>query len=242
MSQNRINKYVDSPIYFSGKLRSKSFLISDSKGNYVRKHSDLIEDFGYSIEFICKGGARFADQYYWLTRNLHNKVRQYGSIVLYIWLGTCDLTSKQGKYIDLRHNDDKVAISYLKFQIDRFLSVISGYPSVRIVFLEIPEYSIECYNRSRGHKDPKIFHSSDLVLTERISLVNEYIREINSCRGVRSPRFKFDLLNYRKAKRETTFKRTTLNFSNYNDGIHPNYRLARCWMKRIVVQILRDCV
>ena len=125
----------------------KPIFISDSKGNYIRNHSDLIEDFGYTIDFICKGGARFQDYYHWLTRNLHKKVHEFGNIVLFIWLGTCDLTSRQGKYIDLRHRDDATAISNLKFQIDRYCAFVSNFKTVKLVFLEIPPYSIEVWNR-----------------------------------------------------------------------------------------------
>ena len=71
MSQHRIRKYVDSSLHFTSKLVRKPILISDSKGNYIRNHSDRIENFGYTIDFICKGGARFQDYYHWLTRNLH---------------------------------------------------------------------------------------------------------------------------------------------------------------------------
>lgn len=242
MSQHRIKKYVESPLHYTSRIRSKPILISDSKGNYIKSHSDLIEDFGYSIDFVCRGGATFKDQYHWLERNLEKKVQYYGKIILYVWLGTCDLTSRQGKYIDLRHNDDGTSLAYLRCQIDRYLTFVSNFPSVKIVFLEIPPYSIQTWNACKGHKNPYSFHSQDLVLSERISIVNEYIRSVNEYSGVTSPKFRLDLLRYRKANRENSFKRTSLNFSNYNDGIHPNNLLARCWMKRIVAQIFRDCL
>ena len=95
-----------------------------------------------------------------------------------------------------------------------------------------------------GHRDPSSFHAHDLVLTKLIAIVNEYIRHINSLSSVTSPKFRLDLVRYRKSKRETSFKRVSLNFSSYNDGIHPNrlfLLLARCWMKRIIPQIFRNC-
>lgn len=239
---HRIQKYVESPFHFTSQIRRKPILISDSKGNYIKHNSDLIEDFGYSIEFVCRGGARFQDYFYWLQRNLQKKVDQFGNIALYIFLGTCDLTCRQGKYIDLRHDDDTTALSYLKFQIDRYLSFVSSFPSVKLIFLEIPPYSIQTWNTCKGHPEPYSFHPHDLVLTERISIINEYIRLVNGYSDVSSPKFRLDLVRYRKAKRDTTYKRTSLNFSLYNDGIHPNRLLARCWMKRIVAQIFKDCL
>lgn len=238
---SKLQKYVDTPIRVPGRLRKQPILISDSKGNYLRNHSDLIEQFGYNIEFQCRGGSRFADHFNWLWYNLQNKVDKYGQIILYVFLGTCDLSLKKGKYIELRHDDDRIAVTYLQHQINRFLNFVSNFPTVSIVFLEIPPYSLQVWNQSRGHRDPSSFRSQDLVLYERISLVNEYIKCINEQLGVVSPRFNLDLLRCRKAKGANQ-GRTSINFSNYKDGVHPKQLLARCWMKRIVLLIFRDCV
>ena len=242
MSQHRQKKFLDVPLQLDSPLYKKPVLVSDSKGNYLRCHSDIIEEFGYNFEFACKGGARFQDQYNWLTRNLPRLVQKYGDLVLYIWLGTCDLTNRRGRFIDLRHSDDNTAVSYIKNQIDKFISYISHYPTVKFVFLEIPPYSIEHWNRSKGHSHPSSFHQNDLVLTERINLVNDYIREINEKSEVVSPKFRFDLIRNRKSNRRTPYKRVSLNFASYKDGIHPDILLARCWMKRIIARVFIDCL
>ena len=176
----------------------------------------MINQFHYSLEFQCRGGARFQDYFYWLQHNLSNKVAQYGKIVLYVWLGTCDFTVKSDLqdptvshrnfkkkiYIQLRHETVSEAVSYLKYQTARYLSIISNFPSVSVVFLEVPPYSIKQWNRNKGHRD--IFHSQDLILSERMSLVNEYIRFVNENNSVTSPRFKIDLLIFRKSKDKQT--------------------------------------
>lgn len=239
MSQSKLQKYVDAPFHFYGRLKKQPILISDSKGNYLKYHSDLIEQFGYFIDFQCRSGARIADYFYWLQSNLHKKVQQFGNIVLYVWLGTCDLTCRKGKFIALRHDSDNLAVSYLKNQIDRYLSFVSKFPTVQLVFLEIPPYSIQAWNNSKGHRDPSVFLSQDLILYERIILVNEYIKEINFQRSVESPRFKLDLLRYRKSKNGD--QRKSINYNSYKDGIHPNPVLARYWMKRIIARIFIDC-
>lgn len=242
MSKHRQKKFLDVPLKLERSLSRKPILVSDSKGNYLKGHSDIIEEFGYSFEFACKGGARFQDQYYWLNRNLHKLVQKYGDLVLYVWLGTCDLTNRRGRFIDLRHTDDNTAVSYIKFQIDRFVSYISFFPTVKIVFLEIPPYSIEHWNRSKGHCRPADFHENDLILTERIALANDYIQEVNEKAGALSPKFKFDLVRNRKSNRKTPYKRVCLNFGSYKDGIHPDILLARCWMKRIIARVFKDCL
>ena len=98
-------------------------MLADSKGNYLKLYADLINQFRYSIEFQCRGGARFQDYFYWLQHNLSNKFAQYDKIVLYVWLGTCDFTVKSDlqdptvshrnfkkkNYIQLRHATDTEA-------------------------------------------------------------------------------------------------------------------------------------
>ena len=124
----------------------------------MRKHADLIKQFGYFIVFECTSGARFVDYYYWLQRMFSRKVRQYG----HCWLGTCDVTHfiesdsvekrKRHKFIELRHKPDNEAVQYLIYQINRYLRLISRFPTVKIIFLEIPPYSIRKWNETEGHK------------------------------------------------------------------------------------------
>lgn len=245
MSQSKLRKYIDRPLHFNGRLRSKPIILSDSKGFSLKQHLDLIEQFQENIIIECRPGARLQDYFHWLRRNLLRLVNNFGNITLYVFLGTCDLTVKKGKFTELRHTDDISAISYAKFQIERYISFVKQFTTVTLVFLEIPPYSIEAWNKAKGHRDPKNFHSQDFILLERIALVNEYIRIVNEKSSenrdlpLSSPRFKLDLLKFRKEKGGK--QRKTLNFSNYKDGIHPTCLLARCWMKRIVAQILTDC-
>lgn len=250
-TQAKLQKYVDRPIVFHGRLRKQPIIIADSKGNYLRQHgSDIFQSFCH-IEFECKGGARFAEYYNWLNRNLTSKVNQFGNIVLFVFLGTCELTkistfsrgsgyARVKRYIELRHSDDNTAFSYVRGQIDRFYQLVSNYPTVSIVFLEIPPYSIQEWNKYQGHPDPKSFLPQDLKLYERISIINDYIKLVNEFSSVKSPRFDLDLKRTRKSQGDS-HRRTSLNFSNYKDGIHPKPLLARVWMKRILLQIFADC-
>lgn len=246
-----VHNYINKPIKFNGVLNSKPIFLSDSKARYILDYRYLIEDFGYSIDFQFRSGARFLDLFCWLQKNLQYKVQQYGKIVLYVWLGTCDLTAKKSEfirvgsrtkkitYVDLRHKTDSLAISYVRQQIDKFRQLVSKFPSVKIVFLEIPYYSIEQYNRHLKVVNPESYHESDLFLTERISILNDYIREVNEISGFNTPRFNRDLVKYRKSKDQSS--RRSLDFSGYKDGIHPDKVLAGVWMKKIVSHMLHAC-
>ena len=143
------NKYLQKPFNFNGILTKKPILLADIKARYIEQHRDLIDQFGYSIEFNYFGGARFWNYHVWLQKNLAAKVAQCGKIVLYIWLGTCDLTVKHTEYqndnklkrvrklqfIDLRHTSDSFAVSCVTEHISKFSKYVSKFPTVQIVFL-----------------------------------------------------------------------------------------------------------
>ena len=253
MSKHRILKYNKRPNNFKGPLKYQPILLSDSKGNYLREFSHIIEEKGYSIEFACRGGSRFLDQYVWLKNNPRRQVNRYGYVTVYCFLGTCDLTLKkrveytnsQGRrirrnYIDLRHSSDAAAVSYIQDQIRKYLAFVSQFPTVKIVFLKIPNYSIQRYNKHLGNENDATFRENDFRLTDRIALCNDYINEVNRSHGVNSPNVKKDLQKDRKVSGDIG-SRSSLDFSMYKDGLHPNSDLAYCWMKKIVTHIFVDC-
>ena len=71
-----------------------------------------------------------------------------------------------------------------------------------------------------------------MILTERISILNDYIREVNEASGFNTPRFNRDLVKYRKGQDQA--KRKSLDFSGYKDGIHPDKVLGGIWMKKML--------
>ena len=238
MSKYRIAKYNRRPNNFKGPLKYKPILVSDSKGNRLREHTHIIEDTGYSIEFACRGGLRFLDQYFWLKNNLQRKVNIHHYVCLYIWLGSCDLTSKKNivyfdnqnrrrrrSYIELRHNSDTAAVTYIQNQIKKYLDFVSQFPTVKIVFLKVPYYSIQKYNKYLGNENCADYREQDFMLTERIDLINDHIQEVNKFLGVTSINFKKDLSEFRKASGAYA-SRSSLDFSSYSDGLHPDRELA----------------
>lgn len=240
MSCHRFQKFIDKPLQRPHTLTYTPILLATSKGNYLKFNSDLIEQAVLNIEFHCKPGGRFADFYPWLSRYLPEKLYKYGKVVLYIWLGTCDITYKSGRFIYLRHSSDSEAVAYLIDQINKFKSYLLRYgTAVKPIFLEIPPYSIQIWNSVKGHQNPEVFKSDDSSLCQRIALVNEYISSVNSEIGVTSIRFRLDLLKVRKTKNS---KRISIHFGHFKDGIHPNKILARYWMKRLISKIFVDCI
>ena len=107
--------------------------------------------------------------------------------------------------------------------------MVSNFSSVQIVFLETPCYNIEAYNRHLGVENTEDFHANDLLLTERNGIINDHIRDVNKESGFSTPRFKNDLIKYRKAEGKS--HRKGLTFTEYLDGLHHDNALARIWMK-----------
>lgn len=239
MSKNKFQKFIDKPLIRPEQLVYKPILISTSKGNYLKNHVDLARSYNLEIDFHCKPGGRFNDFYIWLNRELPTKLHTHKKVVLYIWLGTCDLSYKSGRFVYLRHVTDNAAVSYLIEQIDKFRKLLLRFgPSVKPVFLEIPPYSIQNWNLVKGHPDPGVFKADDVALGHRIALVNEYISCVNEKHNVLSIKFKLDLLKVRKGKHS---KRISVHFADLKDGIHPTPLLARYWMKRLITRIFIDC-
>ena len=81
--------------------------------------SVLWETARYRLKYCLKGPlSPKQPTNYWLQSNLYRKVKKFGHIVLYVFLGTSDLTARKGKFIELRQDDVNKAFYYLKFQID----------------------------------------------------------------------------------------------------------------------------
>ena len=113
---------------------------------------------------------------------------------------------KKHTYIALRQAKDAHSVAYAQQQIEKFRKLVSNFPSARIVFLEIPCYSIEAYNRHLGVENPEDFHESDLLLTERIGIINDYIRDVNKESRFSTPRFKTTSLNTEKVEEKSQRK------------------------------------
>lgn len=236
MSASKLQKFVEKPFKdIPAKLPWRPVIITSSKGFSLRRNLDLINKFGFDIEFHCKAGARLDSTYGFLSDLLPSLVRKHDKIVLYVWLGTCDLTTKLGPYISITHATQAECSNYVHHWVDKYADLVGLFPSVKLIFLEIPPYSIQVWNEFKGHVNPSSFAVQDGILVEHIDILNSYLREVNSRSGVLSLCLYRDLFVYRRAGRK-------LNYSLFKDGIHPDTLLARVWMKKLVLKVFFDCV
>lgn len=232
MSEHRLRKYVVSeyrPI--KNNLTFTPVLLSDSKGRYIK--DVLIND---RLKVYAKSGKNTTDIVTWCNKNVHKLTHQYGRVHIYVWIGTCDFTNKDGVFIT-RNKDDRLTTvkDNLRTIKSRFLSA-----NVKLTFLHIPYYSIQYWNGFKGHKNTDIFKEDDNKLNELVDSVNHYIDGLNQELGTsNSPKFNLDLVRSRKPKDSS--QRYSLNLKLLKDGIHPGTLLSKAWLVSLTKLINTDC-
>ena len=227
MSVNKLQSFLDRPSKCPP-TDQKVILLSDSRGRYLEPYKKA----RWNIEFVYKSGARLAQGYYWLECNIRSLVQQYDTIHLFKWLGTCDLTQKFGPYIRLRHSSLEECFQCITCHICQFYKLVDHYPTVILVFLEIPPYSIVKWYEHKHLVIPDGLSEQNFELLQLIGVINEFIQEKNDCFGVGSPRFKLDLHNTRKVSGKSG--RRSISFKHYLDGVHPDNLLSCVWLKRLM--------
>jgi len=138
-------------------------LLSDSKGICLKKQVRTNASVEKQIVWWCEGGASIQKQYRWLQKNLETEVALIGPIHLYIWLGTCNLTTKKGKFISLTSHDS-TTVTLISDYIRKINDLVLSSPECKVTALELPEYSIVSYNKNAGHNKPQNFTNEDAQL------------------------------------------------------------------------------
>lgn len=239
MSQNQLNKQSRrlESLITDKHLTFTPVVLSDSKARYLQ--SEVVHPAEQKIVWWYESGASAKSQLDFLKDNLELKLHRYPRIVLYIWLGTCDLTKKEGKFIELKARDNS-AVSELINTLKEIHKFVSGFPTVKLVYLELPYYSIFHWNATKHHETPGKFKHDDFLLKEQIDAVNSFVRESNILLRKYSPKFNCDIQNCRK---DPDNARYTIKFYNFFiDGIHPCPALSRVWLLRICEIAFKDCV
>lgn len=214
-------------------------LLGDSKGfnlqNQVRVNPESF------IRFWCEAGASVQNRLQYLKDNLKRELETLKSITLFVWVGTCNLTTKVGDYIYLS-SKDSTSVDDLKQGLKDIYQYTRQFgDQVKIIFLVLPLYSILTYNIYNEYEgDLTKFVEDDIILKQQIDEVNHYIEESNRLFHAISPKFSEDLL---KSKRRSPFSHTKhkYDFSLYRDGIHPVNILAKLWLVRITKLVKLHC-
>ncbi|CAC5425531.1 unnamed protein product [Mytilus coruscus] len=244
MTENKLRKYLRKSVSPERGVKFRTpVVLSDSKGIYLQNQSDssAIDH----IRWWVKRGAKSAERVAWLRDNIKEKIQHLGPIHIYIWLGTCDLTSitdNKGR-ISLTSSDN-TTVENIVDQYREIVKILSSYTSSRVTFLSIPIYSISLWNQYKNHKDPATFNDQDIDLRHQIDKLNFEIKELNTSINSVTPNFNLDILHNpsRLTCRNTSSSpRFQYNLDLYRDGIHPDRLLSKVWLKKLKIQMRKDC-
>lgn len=171
----------------------------------------------------------------WLSQNICSLVRTNNKVSIYVWVGTCDFTLKEGRFISIKPD---ISSSLVKFKenLDSIKRLANQEPTVKLTFLQLPIFSITEWNKTKGHANPDSFKDSDQDLHRYIKSANQYIGELNDSLGTTTPKFNQDLIKSTKGRPDGKI-RYLINNHLLKDGVHPSQLLAKVWMKNILKKL-----
>ncbi|CAG2245593.1 unnamed protein product [Mytilus edulis] len=176
MSETKLVKFLQTarkPL--AGTQQLTPAILSDSKGSYLR--DQVVNKSDRNIIWWCKGGATIDDRYHWLKSNIVKKIEQLGNISVYIFLGTCNLTSKNKTgEITLTSQQEHFTDEIIS-KLGQFVTLFKKYPSSKLTILEIPVYSITEWNRDLQNIHNIISSSTSNNTKLNIDDLNAMLRE-----------------------------------------------------------------
>lgn len=239
MSVAKLVKYLEknSEVEPGAPPKKTLILVSDSKGCKLR--NNVTTRLEQKIVFQCKPGRTTLQAKIHIQNNIQTWIGRYKKVLIVLWTGTCDLTSKTDKFIDLQEQNE-----------DSVLSIISEYENISsyinekhknnadIIILEVPQYSIEIWNSARGHEQPTQYKEHQEILIDRINRLNDGIRRINSrlTLSVALPRFGLDLQKTHKSNKK--LKIIKYAYGLLTDGIHAGTTLSKYWLRQIIIKLM----
>ena len=236
MSLKKCRKFLRSTEGFDQNLppiKRQPIVLSDSKASYL--HNEATRFIENEIIWWYGSGWDSNVAHTYLLSQIEEAILTYGRIHLYVWLGTCNLTVKKGRYVYL-NPEHGVA----QFIADcESIASLARQRKFKLTFLEIPHFSINKWNELKGHKKPDKFVLRDKVLEKRTQIANEHIQRINNLNQVTIRPLNVDLEVTRKNKARRA--KRYYNHNLYKDGIHPLPELSRCWLRKLTMQIRADC-
>ena len=227
----------------SGQKTLIPILFSDSKGIRLQR-APTTNQVETSIVYWCKAGDKIENRFSWLEENLENKLRLLGSVHLYIWLGTCNITTRdKNGYISLTTNPNET-LDHIVSYYHKIIDLVCSHSNCKATVLDVPVYSISAYNARLNHKRPQQFYDQDSQLVQLILDLNRRSGTINQQKSTLSPNFNRNLYTNSKSwnyAQTALHTRTAYNINLYEDGLHPCPLLARVWLRKLAHQIKADC-
>ena len=172
----KLRRYIEEQPQLPTGFRYKTpILVSGSKGFTLRNACSQQE---FPLESWCIAGAKTSALVDLIQERIEKAIKKHRNIVIYVWSGTCNITAKEGKFIKLRHRDNKT-IDLIVNQYRRAIKIVDKFPGAEIKFIDCSLQSIVKYNKTKGHKKTAIFRLEDFKVTNQIKELNKRIAELN---------------------------------------------------------------
>lgn len=234
---SKLRKYIASqPQLPNGFQYKTAILVSDSKGYTLR---NTCQEHNFPLELWGKSGATTKELVNVIEERIQKAILRHHYIIIYLWSGTCDLTSKKGKYIELKHHNNTSVHAIIE-QYERAISIVNRYDRAEIKFIDCPILSISQWNKCKGHISPRNYKVEDFLVTKQIQELNHKIDKLNN--RLHKTSVKVCKYYYRGRKRRGGQTRKSVNISiNKKDGIHPGRLLSLVITKQILLDTYVEC-
>ena len=234
---SKLRKYIAEQPHTPNGFRYKTpILVSDSKGFTIR---NACQDDKFPVESWCISGAQTSVLVDLIEKRISKAITRHHHIIIYLWSGTCDLTCKKGKYISLRHQNNKT-VNCILDQYHRAIRIVAQHPRAEIKCIDCPILSIVNYNQYKGHDKPEIFKVEDFQVTRQIKALNSEIVKLNDSLNKKTINISKYFSRGRKIKRGGTRKSVNITI-NKKDGIHPGKLLSLAITKHILLDTYKEC-
>ena len=137
-------------------------------------------------QLLCKRGGSSKELVELLEHKLPVLLQEYKTpFTVYFLGGTCDITKKQGKFIDIRGRSRDIIPAVIR-NLHRAKNFVLSH-NYRVKFIGVPIYLVSVYNDVKGHLNTTVFLNSDKEVEFQVDVLNKHIEEINtqlgSCRN-----------------------------------------------------------
>ena len=119
----KLRRYIEEQPQLPTGFRCKTpILVSDSKG-FTLRNACSQQEFP-PLKSWCVPGAKTSALVDLIQERIEKATKKPRNIVIYLWSGTCDITVKVGKFIKLRHQNNKT-IDLIVNHYRRAISIVA---------------------------------------------------------------------------------------------------------------------
>ena len=241
MSVAKLDSFLEKPLDAEkNAITRHPVLLTDSKGYSLKNNHQGI----FPLQLWAESSKTLQNRIDYLERNVQRLSETHDKSIVYIWAGTCDLTSRTkvgGKPKVAIRNKGTETIDNIKQQVERAFDIVKRFHGkIQIKFVDIQPVSTEKHNRlAKSLSDASIAHAEDLQISDQVKAINKIIRDISKENGAQTVGF-YRFISQSRGKRGGK-NRYSVNFDLFEDGIHPGKKLAQVFTKVLQEDILKEC-